>query len=91
MAFIQSLSQKYCRPYRLQAVRKLLPFTARCAHLVTHVVDRNGILRETLVAGQSYEGFERSIKAYLKRRVILLEIKPVPSRREPSSLNYSAK
>ena len=31
----------------------------------TLLYDRNGILRETLVSGQSYESFERSIKPYL--------------------------
>jgi thiol-disulfide isomerase/thioredoxin len=35
------------------------------ARPVTHIIDRNGILRETLIAGQSYESFERSIKPYL--------------------------
>jgi hypothetical protein len=60
------------------------------AHLATHIVDRNGVPRETLVAGQSYEAFEHS-KPYLKHRVILLEIKLVPSRCEPSLLDYSAK
>src|SRR5215831_17943644 len=35
------------------------------ARPVTHIIDRNGILRETLIAGQSYESFERAIKPYL--------------------------
>lgn len=35
------------------------------ARPVTHIIDRNGILRETLIAGQSYESFERNIKPYL--------------------------
>ena len=35
------------------------------ARPVTHIIDRNGILRETLIAGQSYESFERSIRPYL--------------------------
>lgn len=35
------------------------------ARPVTHIIDRNGILRETLIAGQSYESFEHSIKPYL--------------------------
>jgi cytochrome c biogenesis protein CcmG, thiol:disulfide interchange protein DsbE len=35
------------------------------ARPVTHIIDRNGILRETRIAGQSYESFERSIKPYL--------------------------
>jgi thiol-disulfide isomerase/thioredoxin len=35
------------------------------ARPVTHIIDRNGILRETLIAGQSYESFERSFKPYL--------------------------
>jgi thiol-disulfide isomerase/thioredoxin len=35
------------------------------ARPVTHVIDRNGILRETLVGGQDYNRFERVIKAYL--------------------------
>ena len=34
------------------------------ARPVTHIIDRNGILRETLIAGHSYESFERSIKPY---------------------------
>jgi hypothetical protein len=32
---------------------------------VTHVIDRNGILRETLVGGQDYNRFEGVIKVYL--------------------------
>jgi len=35
------------------------------ARPVTHIIDRNGFLRETLIAGQSYEGLERRIKPYL--------------------------
>jgi thiol-disulfide isomerase/thioredoxin len=35
------------------------------ARPVTHIIDRNGVLRETLIAGQSYESFERNIKPYL--------------------------
>jgi thiol-disulfide isomerase/thioredoxin len=35
------------------------------ARPVTHIIDRNGFLRETLIAGQSYEAFERRIKPYL--------------------------
>jgi len=35
------------------------------ARPVTHIIDRDGILRETLIAGQSYQSFERSIKPYL--------------------------
>ena len=35
------------------------------ARPVTHIIDGKGILRETLIAGQSYESFERSIKPYL--------------------------
>jgi len=35
------------------------------ARPVTHIIDRDGILRNTLIAGQSYESFERSIKPYL--------------------------
>jgi len=35
------------------------------ARPVTHIIDRDGILRDTLIAGQSYESFERSIKPYL--------------------------
>lgn len=35
------------------------------ARPVTHIIDRNGILRGTLIAGQSYESFERNIKPYL--------------------------
>jgi thiol-disulfide isomerase/thioredoxin len=35
------------------------------ARPVTHVIDRNGILRETLVGGQDYNRFEGVIKAYL--------------------------
>jgi len=35
------------------------------ARPVTHIIDRNGFLRETLIAGQSYESFEHSIKPYL--------------------------
>ncbi len=30
-----------------------------------HIMDRNGVLRETLIAGQSYESFECNIKPYL--------------------------
>jgi thiol-disulfide isomerase/thioredoxin len=35
------------------------------ARPVTHVIDRNGILRETLVGGQDYKRFEGVIEAYL--------------------------
>src|SRR5215468_12519154 len=35
------------------------------ARPVTHIIDRNGVLRETLITGQSYESFERNIKPYL--------------------------
>jgi peroxiredoxin len=35
------------------------------ARPVTHIIDRRVILGETLIAGQSYESFERSIKPYL--------------------------
>ena len=35
------------------------------ARPVTHIIDRDGVLRETLIAGQSYESFERTIKPYL--------------------------
>ena len=35
------------------------------ARPVTHIIDRNGVLRETLIAGQSYESFVRNIKPYL--------------------------
>jgi thiol-disulfide isomerase/thioredoxin len=35
------------------------------ARPVTHLIDRNGILRETLIAGQSYESFEHTLKPYL--------------------------
>jgi len=35
------------------------------ARPVTHIIDRDGILRDTLIAGQSYESFERTIKPYL--------------------------
>ena len=35
------------------------------ARPITHIIDRNGILRETLVGGQSYASFERAILPYL--------------------------
>ena len=35
------------------------------ARPVSHIIDRDGVLRETLIAGQSYESFERTIKPYL--------------------------
>jgi cytochrome c biogenesis protein CcmG, thiol:disulfide interchange protein DsbE len=35
------------------------------ARPITHVVDRNGILRETLVGGQDYNRFQDVIKPYL--------------------------
>jgi len=35
------------------------------ARPVSHIIDRNGGLRETLIAGQSYQSFERSVKPYL--------------------------
>jgi hypothetical protein len=39
------------------------------ARPATHIIDRNGILRETLIAGQSYESFDR-IKPHLCRRLV---------------------
>jgi thiol-disulfide isomerase/thioredoxin len=38
---------------------------ADVARPVTHIIDRSGVLRETLITGQSYESFERNIKPYL--------------------------
>ena len=35
------------------------------ARPVTYIIDRDGVLRETLIAGQSYESFELTIKPYL--------------------------
>lgn len=35
------------------------------ARPATYIIDPNGILRETLIAGQSYESFEHRSKPYL--------------------------
>ena len=32
------------------------------ARPIAHIIDRDGVLRETLIAGQSYESFERTMK-----------------------------
>ena len=38
------------------------------ARPVTHIIDRDGILRETLIAGQDYNSLEKHILFYLKSR-----------------------
>lgn len=35
------------------------------ARPVTHIIDRDGVLRETLVGGQVYDTFERKLRPYL--------------------------
>jgi thiol-disulfide isomerase/thioredoxin len=42
---------------------------ARVARPVTHVIDRDGILRETLLDAQDYATFERKVTPYLRPRV----------------------
>ncbi len=36
------------------------------ARPVTHIIDRDGVLRETLIGGQGYSSFEKSVLPYLK-------------------------
>jgi hypothetical protein len=33
---------------------------------VTHIIDRDGTLRETLIGGQAYASFEKGVLPYLK-------------------------
>ncbi len=37
------------------------------ARPVTHIIDRDGILRETLIGGQNYAAFEKGVLPYLRR------------------------
>jgi thiol-disulfide isomerase/thioredoxin len=41
---------------------------ARVARPVTHIIDRAGVLRETVIQAQSYAGFERLVAPLLKAR-----------------------
>jgi thiol-disulfide isomerase/thioredoxin len=47
--------------------RSRLFVEARVARPVTHVIDRDGVLRETLLDAQDYATFERKVVPYLKQ------------------------